>query len=206
MGASGGTRFLGFAGHLSTRTSATAGQDGIRTACARRRVLLVDELVDSCPSDLDYILRAPSVARLSLKRATCSHRLAHMTQCNVRKDGGAMRAAHFGLGGLRPRGDVYRWERLSPESVLCRCRKIEICMTGDGSAPICKGASVLSLELTRSPPAEHKRRVGGPSPGLARATTWLRLALPRELGSRPKSNSKSYTMTCLGIFVGLGGI
>ena len=55
-----------------------------------------------------------------------------------------MRAAHFGLGGLRPRGDVYRWERLSPESVLCRCRKIEICMTGDGSAPICKGGSVLS--------------------------------------------------------------
>ena len=54
-----------------------------------------------------------------------------------------MRAALFGLGGRRLRGDVYRSERLSPESVPCRCRKMEICTTWDGSAPSCKGASVL---------------------------------------------------------------
>ena len=48
-GSKWGTRFLGFGRHLGVRTSATAGQHGVRTACARRRVLLVDDLVDSCP-------------------------------------------------------------------------------------------------------------------------------------------------------------
>jgi hypothetical protein len=82
-----------------------------------------------------------------------------------------MRAALFGLGGRRLRGDVYRSERLSPESVPCRCRKIEICTTGDGSAPICKGASVLGSCAHHLPsttdgvegfcPDSLERRLGG---------------------------------------------
>ena len=96
MGASGGTRLLGFAGHLSVRTSAGAGQDGIRTACARWRVLLVDDLVDSCPSDLDYILRAHP---LRVHKSSLQHfqpgrpTLRHLI---VAKDVGTMRAAHRG--------------------------------------------------------------------------------------------------------------
>ena len=77
-----------------------------------------------------------------------------------------MRAALFGLGGRRLRGNVYRSERLSPESVPCRCRKIEICTTGDGSAPTDLQGG-LGLGLMRSPPAEHDRRGGGLLPGLA---------------------------------------
>ena len=47
--ARGGTGVTRFAGHLCLHTCATAGQDGVRTACARRRVLLVDDLFDSSP-------------------------------------------------------------------------------------------------------------------------------------------------------------
>ena len=66
MGAQGGYRVIpGFGRHLSTRTSATAGQDGVRAACARRAALLVVDLLDPCPWSLihDCNLRKASDAR-----------------------------------------------------------------------------------------------------------------------------------------------
>ena len=49
VGTGGGRAVAGFGRHLGTRSSGTAGQDGVRVACPRRRAVLVVDKVDLGP-------------------------------------------------------------------------------------------------------------------------------------------------------------
>ena len=64
----------GFGRHLRTRTSATAGQDGVRTACARRREVLVVDLLDPCPWSMIAISEKQKL------RIRCEHMWANVTR------------------------------------------------------------------------------------------------------------------------------